>query len=58
MKIVMTAKDSYSFEPVGAIDPDTHVVTEAVPLRESIAEETPSATAIMVGTGLVGWMIG
>lgn len=54
----MTAKDSYSFEPVGAIDPDTHVVTEAVPLRESIAEETPSATAIMVGTGLVGWMIG
>ena len=54
----MTAKDSYSFEPVGALDPNTHVVTEAVPLREGSAEETPSDTAIIVGTGLVGWMIG
>ena len=49
----MTAKDNYSFEPVGTVDPSAPIV-EAVPpttLESNNAEESerPSDTAIMVG---------
>ena len=49
----MTAKDNYSFEPVGAVDPASPVVVEAVPsdVPEEYyndEEERPSDTAIMV----------
>ena len=56
----MTAKD-YSFEPVGAVDPSAPIV-EAVPSNgpESCNNEEaehPSDTAIMVGCGLLGWVV-
>ena len=58
--IEMTAKD-YSFEPVGAVDPSAPIV-EAVPSNgpESYNNEEaehPSDTAIMVGCGLLGWVV-
>ena len=58
----MAAKD-YSFEPVGAVEPNAPVV-EAIPSdppQESYydeEQENPSETAIMVGCGTLGWMIG
>ena len=56
----MTAKDNYSFEPVGTVDPSAPIV-EAVPstLGSNNAEESerPSDTAIMVGCGVLGWMV-
>ncbi len=57
----MTAKDNYSFEPVGAVDPSTPIV-EAVPSTVpeeyfNDEEERPSDTAILVGCGLVGWVL-
>ncbi|KAL7536526.1 hypothetical protein ACHAXR_007216 [Thalassiosira sp. AJA248-18] len=57
----MTAED-YSFEPVGAVDPSAPVV-EAIPSTPSQEghyeeeAENPSDTAIMVGCGLLGWVI-
>ena len=61
MTFEMTAKDNYSFEPVGAVDPATPVV-EAVPSAVpeeyyNDEEERPSDTAIMVGCGLIGWAL-
>mmetsp|Transcript_27324 Transcript_27324/g.50370 ORF Transcript_27324/g.50370 Transcript_27324/m.50370 type:complete len:141 (-) Transcript_27324:191-613(-) len=57
----MTTDDKYSFEPVGTVDPSAPVV-EAVPSTTSPETyydeaERPSDTAIMVGCGLVGWVI-
>eukprot|EP00580_Thalassiosira_gravida_P000745 CAMPEP_0201601198 /NCGR_PEP_ID=MMETSP0492-20130828/2203_1 /ASSEMBLY_ACC=CAM_ASM_000837 /TAXON_ID=420259 /ORGANISM="Thalassiosira gravida, Strain GMp14c1" /LENGTH=126 /DNA_ID=CAMNT_0048064329 /DNA_START=93 /DNA_END=473 /DNA_ORIENTATION=+ len=57
----MTAKDNYSFEPVGAVPPSAPV-GEAIP---SATPETyynedegpPSDIAIMVGCGLLGCVI-
>ncbi|KAL3799888.1 hypothetical protein ACHAW5_004400 [Stephanodiscus triporus] len=61
----MAVKDNYSFEPVGAVDPDTSmpVLAEAIPEQQGTAgeddkEHHPSDAAIMVGMGLVGWVIG
>eukprot|EP01083_Nonionella_stella_P113414 334344_1 len=56
----MTAKD-YSFEHVGAVDPTAPIV-EAVPSNgpESYCNEEaehPSETAIIVGCGLLGWVV-
>ncbi|KAL9180420.1 hypothetical protein ACHAXT_008390 [Thalassiosira profunda] len=58
----MTAKD-YSFEPVGTVDPaSAPPVVEAVPTTPGTLhteeEEDPSDTAIMVGCGLMGWLVG
>ena len=57
----MVAKDTYSFEPVGAVDPNL-IVSEAVPsaVPESYYDETdrPSDTAVMAGCGLLGCLIG
>ena len=55
----MTDKD-YSFEPVGTVEPNAPPLVEAVeavPSEEAEAE-TPSDTAIMIGCGLVGWVVG
>ncbi|KAL3757408.1 hypothetical protein ACHAWU_000510 [Discostella pseudostelligera] len=62
----MTAKDNYSFEPLGTVDTATPVA-KAVPTPTSNATapesyytedvEQPSTTAIIVGCGIVGWMI-
>ena len=56
----MVAKDTYSFEPVGAVDPSV-IVAEAVPpaVPESYYDDTdhPSDTAVMVGCGLLGCLI-
>mmetsp|Transcript_10576 Transcript_10576/g.18575 ORF Transcript_10576/g.18575 Transcript_10576/m.18575 type:complete len:134 (-) Transcript_10576:128-529(-) len=57
----MAAKDNYSFEPVGAVDPSTPVV-EAIPSTSTPnsyynEDERPSDTAIMVGCGLLGWVV-
>ena len=51
----MTVKDSYSFEPV----PSAPVVVEAVPNDDTVenADENPSDTAILVGCGLLGWVV-
>ena len=53
----MTAKDNYSFEP---LDPSAPVV-EAVPSNapESYYEESelPSDNAILIGCGLLGWVV-
>ena len=54
---IMNVKDNYSFESVKAADPSTPVVVEAFPDGEG-DEEHPSDTAIMVGMGLIGWLIG
>ncbi|KAL7536525.1 hypothetical protein ACHAXR_007215 [Thalassiosira sp. AJA248-18] len=57
----MTDKD-FSFEPVGAVDPSAPVV-EAIPSTPSQEgyydeeAENPSDTAIMVGCGLLGWVV-
>ena len=55
----MTAKvvNDYGFEPVGTVDPSAPLV-EAV-LSTDIQEEPerPSDTAIMVGCGIVGWVV-
>ena len=51
----MAVKDTYSFEPVGAVDP-TAPVAEAVPESNGDSER-PSDTAIIVGCGLVGWVV-
>lgn len=62
----MTEKDNYSFEPVGNVDPNASTpVVEAVPTsaapesyyNEEAENENPSDVAIMVGCGVVGWMI-
>ena len=54
----MTVKDSYSFEPVGSVDP---IVVEAVPNDDTVetytTDEHPSDTAILVGCGLLGWVV-
>ncbi len=42
----MMAKDNYSFEPVGAVDPSTPAVAEAVPAGE----------VIMVSMGHISWV--
>ena len=56
----IAAKD-YSFAPVGAVDPNAPVV-EAIPTNQESyyneEKETPSDTAIMVGCGTLGWLIG
>jgi len=59
--VQMTAKDNYSFEPVGNVDPSTTAV-EAVPFKNSPEsccneEECTSDAAIMVGCGLLGWVV-
>lgn len=56
----MTAKDNYSFEPVGTVAPGVPVA-EAMPspIPETYynEEEKPSDTAILVGCGLLGWVV-
>mmetsp|Transcript_15677 Transcript_15677/g.33950 ORF Transcript_15677/g.33950 Transcript_15677/m.33950 type:complete len:137 (-) Transcript_15677:218-628(-) len=58
----MAAKD-YSFEPVGATEPSYTPVVEAVPSSATPDSyyneeaERPSDTAIMLGCGLVGWVV-
>jgi hypothetical protein len=54
---IMNFKDDYSFESVKAADPSAPVVAEAVPAGEG-DEEHPSDIAIIVGMGLIGWVIG
>jgi len=51
----MTVKEDYSFEPVGSVDPSAPIVVEAIPNDD--VEETPSDTAILVGCGLLGWVV-
>ena len=53
----MTAKDNCSFETLKAADPSAPVVAEAFPAGEG-DEENPSDIAIVVGMGLIGWVIG
>ena len=62
----IAAKD-YSFAPVGAVDPDAvdpnAPIVEAIPSTQQESyyneeKETPSDTAIMVGCGMLGWLIG
>mmetsp|Transcript_6750 Transcript_6750/g.14748 ORF Transcript_6750/g.14748 Transcript_6750/m.14748 type:complete len:127 (+) Transcript_6750:1226-1606(+) len=58
----MTAKDNYSFEPFGTVDPTAPIV-KAVPsatpeTHYNEDEGPPSDTAIMVGCGLIGCVIG
>jgi hypothetical protein len=52
----MTAKDTYSFEPVQTAIPSAPV-PEATVVPED-EEERPSDTAIMVGCGTIGMVIG
>jgi hypothetical protein len=60
----MTMKDNYSFEPLGPVDTATPVA-KAVPSSGASAPESyyteeveqPSTTAIVVGCGLVGWVL-
>jgi len=54
----MTVKEDYSFEPVGSVDPSAPIVVEAIP--NDYVEETderPSDTSILVGCGLLGWVV-
>jgi hypothetical protein len=56
-------KNNFSFELVGTRDPSAPVAAEAVLAdapESGTGEDTerPSDTAILVGTGLVGWMVG
>lgn len=53
----MTAKDTYSFEPVQTAIPSAPV-PEATVVPEDEEEERPSDTAIMVGCGTIGMLIG
>ena len=61
---------NYSFDPDGVLDPRTPVLVEAIPEQQrgttttgeedtdKDEERHPSDVAIMVGMGLVGWVIG
>eukprot|EP01083_Nonionella_stella_P093338 261562_1 len=57
----MTAKD-YSFKSVGTVEPIVPIV-EAIPEDQSTETyqdeeaENPSDTAIMVGCGILGWVV-
>ena len=57
----MVAKSDYSFEPIGTVESSTPVA-EAVPTAPTESqyaeEENPSDFAIMIGCGILGWMIG
>eukprot|EP01083_Nonionella_stella_P005403 15604_1 len=53
----MTVKEDYSFEPVGSVDPSAPIMVGAVDEVEIDIEELPSDTAIMVGCGLLGWVV-
>lgn len=57
----MTVKqEDYSFEPVGSVDPSAPIVVEAIPnddVEETYIDERPSDTAILVGCGLLGWVV-
>ncbi len=53
----MTAKGNCSFKSLKAADPSAPVVAEAVPASEG-DKENPSNVAIVVGMGLIGWVIG
>lgn len=57
--------NDYSFEPAGAVDPNAEAALELVAptaIPESYynedSEESPSDTAIMVGCGVVGCIVG
>ena len=52
-------KEDYSFEPVGSVDPTAPIVVEAVPNDDIVEtkDENPSDTAILVGCGLLGWVV-
>lgn len=53
--------DSFSFKPVGTEDPNAPIAeaVPAVPLDAAAEDEAenPSSTAIMVGCGLLGWVV-
>lgn len=53
----MAAKD-YSFEPVASAPPAAEAVP-ATPAQETEADEaeSPSDAAIMIGCGILGWMV-
>jgi hypothetical protein len=53
----MTAKDTYSFEPVQTAIPSAPVEATILP-TENEEEERPSDTAIMVGCGAIGLLVG
>jgi hypothetical protein len=55
----MTAKETYSFEPVSTAIPSAPVA-EAVPdvVPETEEDERPTDTAIMVGCGTLGMLVG
>jgi hypothetical protein len=58
-----TINNLFSYELVGTKDPIAPVAAEVVladDLESGTGEDTerPSDTAILVGAGLVGWMVG
>lgn len=54
----MTVKDTYSFEPVQTAIPSVPVAEATAPPPPHAEEDRPSDTAIMVGCGAVGMVIG
>mmetsp|Transcript_17073 Transcript_17073/g.22103 ORF Transcript_17073/g.22103 Transcript_17073/m.22103 type:complete len:134 (-) Transcript_17073:461-862(-) len=57
----MRTKDNYSFEPVGSVAPSAPLVEAVSPTGPPEAccneEERPSDASIMVGCGLLGWVV-
>ena len=53
----MTVKEDYSFEPVGSVDPSPIVPNDDTVETFTDTDERPSDTAIMVGCGLLGWVV-
>eukprot|EP01083_Nonionella_stella_P153374 492740_1 len=62
MNILKMTTEDYSFQPVGTAEPSAPTV-EAVPANQSSETyqddevESPSDTAILVGCGLLGWVV-
>ena len=52
----MAVKDNYSFEPVGSVDTGTPVPSAPESYYNEDTDQ-PSTTAIVVGCGLVGWVL-
>ena len=54
----MTVKQE-DYSPVGSVDPSAPIVVEAIPNDdvETYTDERPSDTAILVGCGLLGWVV-
>jgi hypothetical protein len=54
----MTADKDFTFEPVPTDPPIVEAVPSPPPDYTVSANENPSDTAILVGCGLVGWVVG